>query len=70
MRPVTAADIARLRDMGLTDEEIVDVALTAAVRCFFSKTLDALGASPDVAYQKLDPVLRDSLTVGRAIASD
>jgi uncharacterized peroxidase-related enzyme len=39
---VTEADIDRLRELGLTDGEIVDVVLAAAARCFFSKTLEAL----------------------------
>jgi hypothetical protein len=47
----------------------MDVVLTAAARCFFSKTLDALGAEPDSAYWNLDPGLRDALTVGRPIAA-
>ncbi len=42
---VTAADIERLRELGLSDDEIVDVALAAAARCFFSKTLDASASS-------------------------
>jgi uncharacterized peroxidase-related enzyme len=67
---VTSADVDRLRDLGLNDAEIVDVALAAAARCFFSKMLDALGAEPDSTYRELDPVLRDSLTVGRAIAAN
>jgi uncharacterized peroxidase-related enzyme len=66
---VTQADIDRLRDLGLTDGDIVDVVLTAAARCFFSKTLDALGAEPDAKYSALEPGLRDTLTVGRPIAS-
>jgi len=60
-------DIERLRSLGLTDPEIVDVVLAAALRCFFSKTLDALGAEPDARYAELDPRLRDALTVGRPI---
>jgi uncharacterized peroxidase-related enzyme len=64
---VTAADLDRLRGLGLTDPEIVDVVLAAAVRCFFSKTLDALGAQPDAAYAELDPALREAMTVGRPI---
>jgi uncharacterized peroxidase-related enzyme len=65
---VQQADIDRLRSLGLSDEEIVDVVLAAAARCFFSKTLDALGAQPDARYADLDPGVRDVLTVGRAIA--
>jgi hypothetical protein len=47
----------------------MDVVLAAAARCFFSKTLDALGVEPDEAYRDLDPALRDALTVGRPIAT-
>ncbi len=64
---VTAADIDRLRSVGLTDEEVFEVVLAAAVRCFFSKTLDATGTAPDGAYRALDADLRESLTVGRPI---
>jgi hypothetical protein len=43
------------------------VVLAAAARCFFSKTLDALGVQPDALYAELQPELRDVLTVGRPI---
>ncbi len=65
---VEQADIERLRAEGLSDTEIVDVVLAAAARCFFSKTLDALGVEPDAKYAGLRPDVRDVLTVGRAIA--
>jgi uncharacterized peroxidase-related enzyme len=65
---VTAGDVNRLRDAGLSDAEIFDVAAAAAMRCFFSKLLDALGAEPDASYGELDGGLRDVLVVGRPIA--
>jgi uncharacterized peroxidase-related enzyme len=65
---VTQADVDRLRSLGLTDADILDVVLAAAVRCFFSKALDGLGVEADAKYAQLDPELRDALTVGRAIA--
>jgi uncharacterized peroxidase-related enzyme len=65
---VSRADIERLRALGLSDVEILDVVLATAARCFFSKTLDALGVQPDAAYTELDPPLRDALTVGRPIS--
>jgi uncharacterized peroxidase-related enzyme len=65
---VEEADIDRLRSLGLTDTEIVDVVAAAAARCFFSKMLDGLGARPDARYAELDPELRSVLTVGRPIA--
>jgi uncharacterized peroxidase-related enzyme len=66
---IEAADVERLRELGLSDEEILDVVLAAAVRCFFSKTLDALGTRPDARFAELDPVLRGPLVVGRPIES-
>jgi alkylhydroperoxidase family enzyme len=65
---VTQADVDRLRELGLSDGEIVDVALAAAIRASFTTTLDSLGAQPDASYRELDPALRDTLTVGRPIA--
>jgi alkylhydroperoxidase family enzyme len=47
---VTDADFEALRRHGLADAEILDVVLAAAARCFFSKTLDAMGAEIDDAY--------------------
>jgi len=66
---ITEADIDRLRTLGLSDGEIVDVVLAAAARCFFSKTLDALGAEPDSAFAGLDSAFLDALVVGRPIAT-
>jgi uncharacterized peroxidase-related enzyme len=65
---VTRADVDRLRELGLSDEDVIDVVLAAALRCFFSKTLDALGVQADARYAELDPELRDVLVVGRPIA--
>jgi alkylhydroperoxidase family enzyme len=62
---VTPDDIAALRRHGLSDTDVLDVALTAAARCFFSKLLDAIGAEPDAEYLDLEDSLRRTLTVGR-----
>ena len=64
---ITEADVDTLRAQGLSDEDILDVALAAAARCFFSKTLDATGTTPDPAYNSLPAALRTALTVGRPI---
>jgi len=65
---ITAADIEVLRSHGYRDEDIFDVAATAAARCFFSKLLDALGVQADSTFNELDPALRRALTVGRPVA--
>jgi alkylhydroperoxidase family enzyme len=62
------ADLHRLRELGLSESEIMDVVLAAAARCFFAKTLDALGVLPDARFRELDADVREALVVGRPIA--
>lgn len=62
------SDLARLRELGLSETEIMDVVLAAAARCFFSKTLDALDIRADASFADLDSQLREPLVVGRPIA--
>lgn len=64
---VTAADVTALKAHGFGDAEIFDIAATAAARAFFTKVLDGVGAAPDSAFLKLEPALREALTVGREI---
>jgi alkylhydroperoxidase family enzyme len=66
---ITQADLQRLRDLGLTDAEIMDVVLAAAARCFFSKTLDALCVQADAEFQQLAADLQAAFVVGRPIAT-
>ena len=61
---VTPEERRRLGELGVSDHEVELIVLTAAARCFFSKSLDALGALPDSSYRTLDPELRELLTVG------
>ncbi|MEP6660631.1 MAG: peroxidase-related enzyme [Acidimicrobiales bacterium] len=66
---ISAADVQRVRDHGLSDPEIVDVALAAAARAFFTKFLDALGVQADARLgDTFDPEVRRQVTVGRPIA--
>ena len=58
---VTQEDINGLLAFGLTDEEVLDVVLTAAARSFYTKVLDALGAEPDDAYLELEPELQAAI---------
>ena len=64
---VSPEDIEDLRRYGFSDEEILDIVLTAAARSFYSKVLDAVGAEPDPSESigKLPPELRDVLAIGR-----
>lgn|SRR5574341_1861791 len=65
---ITQSDIEELRGHGFSDAEIFDIATTATARCFFAKTLDALGAEPDGIYLELEEKLRQTLTVGCPIS--
>lgn len=63
------ADVDALRAHGLSDQDVFDVVAAATARCFFAKTLDAVGAQADATFAALEPAsLRDALTVGRPIA--
>lgn len=65
---VTAEDRQRLVDLGVPALEAEGVILAAAARCFFSKSLDGLGAAPDASYRDLPADMRGVLEVGRPIA--
>jgi uncharacterized peroxidase-related enzyme len=65
----TQADVDHLRSFGLSDSDILDVATAAAVRCFFSKTLDALGVEADARYHELPAELGAAFTVGRPVSA-
>jgi len=65
---VDESDIERLRQAGLPDAEIFDVAAAAAARCFFASLTDALGTLPDPVFRERMPDLVDVLAVGRPLA--
>jgi len=62
---VTQADVDHLRGFGLSDAEILDVAVAACARSFFSKALDTFGAEPDAKYLSFGSELCKILAVGR-----
>ena len=60
---MTEQDAAVLRDHGFSDREIVDIALAAAARNFYSRALHALGVEVDVP-PSISPELKDALLSG------
>jgi uncharacterized peroxidase-related enzyme len=64
---ITQDDIDELSELGLPDDEVLDVVLAAAARCFFAKVLDGVGALADARFAEMEPGLRDALVVGRPI---
>jgi uncharacterized peroxidase-related enzyme len=64
---VTQADIDAMRDNGIDDAQIFDIACIAAGRAFFANLVEALGSMPDPSLAEMDPELASLLTVGRGI---
>lgn len=67
----TAADLDRLRAVGLGDREVFEATAFVALRLAFSTVNDALGAEPD--RQLADaapPQLREAVSFGRTPASE
>ncbi len=64
---VSESDIARLRSVGFSDQQICDIALCAAFRCFVSRFFDAVGAGTEAAFIDTDEEFRSAMTVGRAL---
>ncbi|NSY20076.1 alkylhydroperoxidase [Neorhizobium sp. AL 9.2.2] len=62
---IKEADIQRLRDVGLTDVNIADIALAASFRNFVSRYFDAVGATVEPEFLDNDPVVREMMAVGR-----
>jgi uncharacterized peroxidase-related enzyme len=60
---MTDEDSRRLRAVGFTDREIVDIALAAAARNYYSRAIQALAVEVDVP-PGLSPELRDALVDG------
>jgi uncharacterized peroxidase-related enzyme len=58
---ITEADIDILRQDGLNEQQITDVALAATARNFISRFFDALGAGPDPELQEKEPELWEYL---------
>ena len=60
---MTDADAARLREVGFSDREIVDITLAAAARNYFSRALHAMAVPVDVPPDLSDE-LREALLTG------
>ncbi len=64
---ITADDVQGLKDHGLSDADVFDIAAAAAGRAFFTKVLDAVGSLPDAGFNAIDADLRTHLIVGKPI---
>ena len=66
---ITQGDVQRLKDCGLDDATVFDIAAAAAGRAFFTKILDAVGSMPDAAFDRIEADFRVPLTVGHPVSS-
>lgn len=64
---VSGHDIEGLRAVGFSDQEIADIALCAAFRCFVARFYDATGAGPEPAFLDEDEDFRNALAIGRKL---
>ena len=64
---ITAEDVARLHDLGISDGEVFDIAAVAAGRAFFTKVLDSVGSLPDADFLNMPRRMRAGLAVGKPI---
>lgn len=62
---ITEADIQRMRDVGLSDVNIADIALAASFRNFMSRYFDAVGATVEPEFLDDEPTVRELMAVGR-----
>lgn len=58
---VTEDDLAELRAVGFSDENIVDIVLVTAYRNFINRVHLALGLSPDFLRQRMGPELVEAI---------
>ena len=64
----TEAQVGRLRDAGLSDQEIFEATTWIAFRLAFSTINDALGARPDPQLAEKAPrLVREAVTYGRPV---
>jgi uncharacterized peroxidase-related enzyme len=64
---VKAEDVERMRQHGLTDPEIFDIAATAAARAFWTKLVESLGVEAEPPLRTMSHELRNALVAGRPI---
>lgn len=64
---IVQSDIDVLREHGLSDPQIADIALCASLRCFYARYFEATGAGPEAKFIDADETFREAMTVGRAL---
>ncbi len=67
---ITAEDVQRLLDVGLTRTDVADIIFAVGARAFFATVLDAAGALADSQLaESLGAEIAEQVTVGRPFAT-
>jgi uncharacterized peroxidase-related enzyme len=64
---VTREDVQRLKDLGVSDAEVFDIAAAASARAFFSKLVESLGVAAESSLLGLDQEFMRTMAVGRPV---
>jgi len=64
---ITEKDVQRLRDVGWSDKEILDIAAVTSYRNFITRMADALGVELTEDYRRLRKDYVGSLMVGKSL---
>jgi uncharacterized peroxidase-related enzyme len=64
---VTREDVLRLKELGVSDAEVFDIAAAASARAFFSKLVESLGVAAESSLLGLDPEFKRTMAVGRPL---
>jgi uncharacterized peroxidase-related enzyme len=64
---VTREDVLRLKELGISDAEVFDIAAAASARAFFSKLVESLGVAAESSLLGLDQEFKRTMAVGRPI---
>src|SRR5262245_21651655 len=64
---VTREDVLRLKELGVSDAEVFDIAAAASARAFFSKLVESLGVAAESSLLGLDQEFKRTMAVGRPV---
>ena len=66
---IESADVARLREVGLSDADVADLVFAVAARSFFTRVLDGVGVQLDPEVATTFPAeILEAMVVGRPVA--
>ena len=64
---VTCEDVQRLKELGLSDAEVFDIAAAASARAFWANVVESLGVVLEPSVFGLDEEFNRTMAVGRPV---